>query len=70
MDLDPTTIFLSIIFGVIGMGYFSYGKKQNPFFMVTGILLMVFPYFTSNIAAICGIGVLLLVLPFILTKLG
>jgi hypothetical protein len=39
-----------VIFGSIGLGFFVYGKKQKaiiPFF--SGIGLIVFPYFISNV---------------------
>ena len=39
-----------VLFGAIGLGYFTYGKKQKavvPLFV--GMALFIFPYFISNI---------------------
>lgn len=59
----------SIVFSVFGAAYFSYGKgqdKQVPFYC--GILLMVFPYFVSNLYIMIPLGVLFLILPFIASR--
>jgi len=52
----------SSIFGLIGTAAFIYGRRQRrgaP--LIVGIALMVYPYFVSNIMALVGIGVLLIV---------
>ena len=65
--MDPTTLFIGVITGSIGMGYFIYGKKQQLFIpMITGAALCIYPYFVSNIWALCLIGLLLLILPFVI----
>ena len=54
-----------VIFGAIGIGYFTYGKKQNaivPLFV--GISLFIFPYFISNIYVLVATGVILVILPY------
>ena len=67
-DLDPLTIFIIIVFSAIGLGYYSYGKKQSFYFLICGIGLMVYPYFFNGMSLITSIGILLVVLPFLLTK--
>jgi len=70
LDLDPTTIGISIFFGLIGMGYYSYGKKSNVYFRLTGVGLMLYPYLLNSVALLLGVGVLLTILPFILTQMS
>ncbi|MFH1264071.1 MAG: amino acid transport protein [Pseudomonadota bacterium] len=63
----PSAFFLSMLFGAVGLGFFIYGKKQGrPTQLVVGLILMVFPYFVSNLAWMIGIGVVLTVLPLVL----
>jgi hypothetical protein len=60
-------MWLSFLFGTIGMGYLMYGKRQSEFlFMLTGGLLMIYPYFMSNSLAILMVGAALLASPFLL----
>ncbi len=58
-------LFLGMLFGCFGMGYFIYGKKRGQFApLLSGIGLMVFPYFVSNGYAIAVIGVALMLIPY------
>ena len=57
MTLDPTWLFLSLIPSGIGFVLFVYGKKQERLpLMLGGIAFSVYPYFTSSIAALLGVG--------------
>jgi hypothetical protein len=59
----------SIGFGIIGMGYFSIGKRRDqPSFLYSGIALMVFPYFIEGLMANILTGVALALVPFLLKK--
>ncbi len=55
---SASSIVWSTLFGAIGVGYFIYGRKQKrlvPF--ISGIALMVVPYFIDGavaMVAICG----------------
>ena len=53
MDLSlpsPDALLASLVFSVIGMGVFMYGKKQAQMkSMAIGVALMVFPYFISRV---------------------
>ncbi|HEY2987683.1 MAG TPA: hypothetical protein VGL11_08150 [Candidatus Binatia bacterium] len=63
--MDSQSLYWGVIFGSIGLGYFVYGKKQSRIVpLVSGIGLMVFPYFVSNTVLLVIIGVLLSVLPY------
>ncbi len=62
---DTTTLFLGLLFGGIGFGFFLYGKRKRmvtPLF--TGITLMVLPYFVPNLYLLSGIGIALIALPY------
>ncbi len=65
MDLS-TSLFLSVLFGSVGIGYFIYGKRKNKSIpMLVGVALCSYPYFVSNIYVMLAIGVVLIVLPFL-----
>jgi hypothetical protein len=55
----------SVLFGAIGVGFFMYGRKQRrvvPF--VSGIGLIVVPYFVDGTTTMVAICILLMVLPY------
>lgn len=55
----------STLFGVVGMFYFGYGKKNEKYVaLFTGIGLGVFPYFITNAVAMILVGLALMALPF------
>jgi len=54
-----------MLFGAIGLGFFSYGKKQKAIVpLFCGIALLLFPYFISNVFVLVIAGVILIVLPY------
>jgi len=54
-----------VLFGSVGLGFFVYGKKQQRVMpLISGISLMVFPYFVSNPYTVFGIGLTLMALPY------
>ena len=60
-----STLMWGIIFGSIGLGFFVYGKKQKAIIpILSGIGLMAFPYFISNIYIMILSGVVLVALPY------
>ena len=68
-DYTKTSIIAMVIFSVIGLGYFAYGKKSQQLLMlICGIALMVYSYFVDGIVNIVLIGVGLSALPFILGR--
>jgi hypothetical protein len=63
--ISISTLIWGIIFGSIGLGFFVYGKKQKSIIpMLSGIGLMVFPYFISNIYFMILSGIVLVALPY------
>jgi hypothetical protein len=62
---NPALLMWSLLFGAFGMGYFVYGKKQrSPVPFLVGIVLMVYPYFISNVYWLVLIGAVLLLVPY------
>ena len=60
------SLIISIFTGAFGMAYFIYGRRQSKVMpVVCGLLLCVYPWFTENVYALCGIGAALIVLPFL-----
>ncbi len=66
--MDANYIIFSIFFSVIGMAYFAYGRKQNVYFMVGGIVLMIYPYAVNETSSLIIVGIILMALPFILDR--
>ena len=55
----------AVFFGVIGMGYFIYGKRQKhlPAY-ISAIGLFIAPYFTPNIYILIIVGIIFILMPF------
>lgn len=54
-----------MVFGSIGLGFFSYGKKQKalvPF--LVGLALFVVPYFVSSTTQLLVAGSILVIIPY------
>ena len=63
------SIIAMVIFSIVGMGYFVYGKKsQQLLILICGIALMGYSYFVDGTVYIILIGVGLGALPFILGR--
>ena len=62
---STSTLMWGMIFGAIGVGFFIYGKKQKAVIpLLSGIVLIVFPYFISNIYIMILSGIVLVALPY------
>ena len=67
LEMDTTTLMLSLVFGAIGMGLFMYGKKQMRLpHLAAGMALMVVPYFLPGAVSLTVVCSLLTALPFVL----
>jgi hypothetical protein len=61
------SLFWTVLFSSIGLGYFVYGKKQKKGMpLICGLGLMLFPYFVSNAVFVVMIGCLLSALPYLI----
>ncbi len=65
---DPLNLFLSIMFGIIGIAYCKYGRQNSFLFVFSGLMLMVFTFFVSETMPMLYTGLGLLIAPFILDK--
>ena len=65
------SLFLDLLFGSIGGAYLIYGKRQHSTaFLVAGFVLVIYPYFVSNVI-LCGlIGVVMIAIPFVVRALA
>jgi len=62
---DTSLIVWAVIFGGIGLGFFTYGKKQKAVVpLIIGIALFIFPYFISNVYLLVIVGSVLVALPY------
>ena len=67
--MHASTLMWGVLFGSIGFGFFVYGKKQKAIMpIISGLGLMVFPYFMSNTVLLVGTGCVLVVLPFVIKR--
>jgi len=60
-----TSIVWGMFFGVIGFGYFMFGRKQartTP--LLCGIGLFVAPWFITSSLLLIAVGVLLMAIPY------
>jgi hypothetical protein len=64
MDFDLGFFMLALIFGAVGFVYFSYGRKQARISMIiSGLLLMVYPYVLDSKVWLVVIGLILSLVP-------
>lgn len=62
---SESSVIWAIIFSGIGIGFFIYGRKQRrvvPF--ISGIALMVVPYFVDGTVELVALCVALIALPY------
>ena len=64
--MEGTSLLIwGLMFGAIGLGFFTYGRKQKavvPF--IAGIALFIVPYFISNVYLLVIAGSVLVALPY------
>ena len=66
MNFTGAELLADLIFGVIGMAAFVYGKKQGQWkTTLLAVLLMGYPYFISGTLLLYGIGVVLTLALFV-----
>lgn len=68
---EPAYLFASLCVSGVGFVLLSYGKGQRRFpHMATGFVLMVYPYFVTNVGWMLAIGAALVALLFAVVRLG
>ena len=56
----PAYLFGALVFGLVGLGAFRYGRKTDRLRTLwIGVALMLYPYVVSNTAAMYAIGLAL-----------
>jgi hypothetical protein len=61
------SLFVGLIAGAVGMGYFIYGKRQLKIVpMVAGVLLCIYPYFVDSLLWLSLVGLILIAAPFLI----
>ena len=59
------TLLLGLLFGAVGTVYLIIGRKEHdPFYLVVGFLLIIYPYIFSSAVMIILIGVVLSLVPY------
>jgi hypothetical protein len=54
-----------MLFGAIGLGFFTYGKKQKAVVPLSvGVALFIIPYIMPNVWMLVIAGVILVVIPY------
>jgi hypothetical protein len=66
-NLSMTTIIVSLVAGLIGSGYFMYGKKTHNLKMLcSGMALCIVPYFIGNTILLIVACVAMTAMPLVL----
>jgi len=64
MDSESLLVW-GMIFGAIGLGFFTYGKKQRAVVpLCVGLVLFVLPYFFANVTLLVIVGLALMAVPY------
>ncbi len=65
-NMENTSLLVwGMLFGAVGLGFFTYGKKQKAVIpLLTGIALFIFPYFISNVYMLILAGIALVAIPY------
>lgn len=64
-NADVSSLMLSVFFGALGAGYALYGRKQRALApLISGVALMVFPYFVTGGLMTLVIGAAIAAVPY------
>jgi len=68
-SMSMTNIVISVVAGLIGSGFFMYGKKRQNFRVLGfGIALCVVPYFISNTSLLVVACIAMTAAPFVMER--
>jgi hypothetical protein len=63
--VTASSLFLGVLFGSIGFGFFLYGRKQRKVVpLLCGIVLMIVPYFIPDTLFLFVVGAVLVAIPY------
>jgi len=64
--MNEATLLWSVLFGGLGVGFFSYGRRQKAVVpLLTGVALIAFPYFMPNATVLVIVGITLVFVPYL-----
>ena len=67
--MDPNSLMVGVLAGIVGGAYVLYGRKASRIVpVVCGVGLMVYPYFVDNVWALLVIGIVLCAAPFVIRE--
>lgn len=62
---STATLLWGVLFGAVGLGFFSYGKKQRAVVpLLAGVALFVIPYLIPNAYLLVLAGALVMAVPY------
>lgn len=62
---STATILWGVLFGAVGLGYFTYGKKQRAVVpLLAGVALFVVPYVIPNAYLLVLAGAVIIAIPY------
>ncbi len=71
MDLEPSTLLAALVVGGAGFVLFRYGKAQQRLpHLITGLVLMVFPYFVGGVIPMFAVGAAIVGALWFATRMG
>ena len=71
VNLDASSLIAGFVVSGVGFVLFSYGRKMGRVpQVITGLVLMVFPYFVPGVPLMFGIAALLCGLLYLATRAG
>jgi len=71
MDLEPSTLLAALVVGGAGFVLFRYGKTQQRLpHLITGLALMVFPYFVGGVIPMLAVGAAIVGALWFATRIG
>jgi len=71
VNFDAGNIIAGLVVSGVGFVFFSYGKKMGRApHVITGLVLMIFPYFVPGVLLMLGIGALICALLYLATRAG
>jgi len=62
-EITASSLFLGLLFGSIGLGFFIYGR-HSVVPLLCGLVLMVVPYFIPNPWLLLVIGAVVVAIPY------
>jgi hypothetical protein len=63
--MNESGLLWGVLFSSIGVGFFIYGRRQGRTVpLLTGVALIVFPYFMPNAIALVIVGAIFVAVPY------